>query len=134
MNKRLYKSRDNKVIDGVCGGLGEYFGIDPIIIRLLWVVAIFVGGTGVLAYIIAMIIIPEAPRNGEPIEEGEEGTAYSDAHAPASQRDSSKLLGLGMIALGFFFFARRFFPWFDMDLLWPFALVAVGAVLILKRD
>ncbi len=134
MNKRLYKSRDNKVIDGVCGGLGEYFEIDPIIIRLLWVVAVFVGGTGIFAYIIAMIIIPEAPRRNDSIEEGDGMMDESEAQPPASQRDSSKLLGLGLIALGFFFFARRFFPWFDMDLLWPFALVAVGAVLILKRD
>lgn len=58
---RLYKSRKNKVIDGVCGGVGEYFGIDPVIIRLLWVALFFAYGSGIILYIIAMIIIPPEP-------------------------------------------------------------------------
>jgi len=62
---RLYKSRKNKVIDGVCGGIGEYFGIDPVIIRLLWVALFFAYGSGIILYIIAMIIIPPAPINRE---------------------------------------------------------------------
>jgi len=56
--KRLYRSSKNKVIAGVCGGLGEYFGIDPVIIRLLWVVFVLAYGTGILAYLIAWLIIP----------------------------------------------------------------------------
>lgn len=59
--RRLYKSRKNKVIDGVCGGLGEYFGIDPVIIRLLWAALFFAYGSGIILYIIAMIIIPPEP-------------------------------------------------------------------------
>ena len=57
--KKLYRSKKNKVIAGVCGGIGEYFNIDPVIIRLLWTLFIFVGGSGILAYIIAWIIIPK---------------------------------------------------------------------------
>ena len=57
--KKLYRSKKNKVIAGVCGGIGEYFNIDPVIIRLLWTLFIFVGGSGILAYIIAWIIIPQ---------------------------------------------------------------------------
>ncbi len=60
MNK-LYKSNKDKIFDGVCGGFGEYFNIDPVIIRLLWVVMVIFGGTGVLAYVIAMLIIPKDP-------------------------------------------------------------------------
>jgi len=57
--KRLYRSRTERKIAGVCGGLGEYFGVDPTLIRLLFVLGlIFVGGT-LLAYIILMIVIPE---------------------------------------------------------------------------
>ena len=58
--KKLYKSKKDKKIDGVCGGIAEYFGIDPTLIRLgvaLWAF----GGGGILAYIIAMIVIPDAP-------------------------------------------------------------------------
>lgn len=60
--KKLYKSRNDKKISGVCAGIAEYFGIDPTLIRLLWaVVTLFTVGTGVLAYIICAIIIPEMP-------------------------------------------------------------------------
>lgn len=59
--KRLYRSRTDKKIAGVCGGLAKYFDIDPIIIRLIWLFSIFCGGTGVLLYIIAWIVIPLEP-------------------------------------------------------------------------
>ncbi len=59
--KKLYRSRNDRKIAGVCGGLGEYFGIDPTLVRLLFVLGlIFVGGT-ILAYLILMIVIPEEP-------------------------------------------------------------------------
>ena len=57
-DKKLTKSADRKIC-GVCGGIGEYLGIDPTVIRLLWVIFTFMGGAGLLAYIIAAIIIPE---------------------------------------------------------------------------
>jgi phage shock protein PspC (stress-responsive transcriptional regulator) len=58
--KRLLRSKKNKMIAGVCGGIGEYFGVDPTVIRLLWVLfTLFSAGAGILAYIIAWIIIPE---------------------------------------------------------------------------
>lgn len=61
MDKRLYKSNENKMISGVCGGVAEYFNLDPTLIRLGWVVFCALGGSGVLAYIIAAIIIPDRP-------------------------------------------------------------------------
>lgn len=60
MNKKLYKSNTNKMICGVCGGLGEFFGIDPTIIRLVWAILGFMGGTGIVAYLIAAVIIPNS--------------------------------------------------------------------------
>jgi len=57
--KKLYLSDKNRVIAGVCGGIGEYFNIDPTIIRLLWVLSVFFMGTGILAYFIFWIIMPE---------------------------------------------------------------------------
>ncbi|MGI6777752.1 MAG: PspC domain-containing protein [Acetivibrionales bacterium] len=61
MEKRLYLSETNKKIGGVCGGIGEYFNIDPTLIRLAWVILIFAGGTGLLAYFVAWAIIPRRP-------------------------------------------------------------------------
>ncbi len=64
MKKQLRRSTENKVIAGVCGGIAEYFDIDPTLIRLAWVLFCALGGSGVLAYIIAAIIISEAPAGG----------------------------------------------------------------------
>ena len=61
MQKRLYKSNRNKMIDGVCGGIAEYFDTDPTLIRLAVVVLTCIGFSGILAYIIAAIIIPRNP-------------------------------------------------------------------------
>lgn len=58
-NKKLYRSTTNCMLAGVCGGIGEYFDIDPTLIRLAWVLFSALGGSGVLAYIVAAIIIPK---------------------------------------------------------------------------
>lgn len=57
-NKTLYKSDFNRMICGICGGIGECLNIDPTIIRLIWVVVTLWGGSGILAYIIAMLVMP----------------------------------------------------------------------------
>lgn len=63
MNKKLYRSRKDRMLSGVCGGLGDYFGIDVTIIRLLWALITFVsaGFPGIVAYVVAVFIIPEEP-------------------------------------------------------------------------
>ena len=61
MEKKLYKSRTDKKIDGVCAGIGEYFDIDPTLVRLVWALAILCAGTGLLAYIVAAIVMPRNP-------------------------------------------------------------------------
>ena len=61
MNKRLNKSKTDVMICGVCGGLAEYFEVDPTIVRLIAVVLIFGWGSGLLAYLVAAIIIPKRP-------------------------------------------------------------------------
>ena len=61
MEKKLYKSRTDKKIDGVCAGIAEYMEIDPTVIRLIWVLAVLFAGVGVLAYIVAALILPRKP-------------------------------------------------------------------------
>lgn len=61
MEKKLYKSNDDKKIDGVCGGIAEYLNVDSTVIRLLWVIATAFAGAGILAYIAAALIIPRKP-------------------------------------------------------------------------
>jgi len=64
MAKKCYKSSVDKKFAGVCGGIGEYFDIDPTLVRLIWVVLTLAGGAGLLAYIIAACVMPEAPAGG----------------------------------------------------------------------
>lgn len=96
MQKRLYKSRKDKMIDGVCGGIAEYFDIDPVIVRLIWALSIFAGGAGILAYIVAMIVIPKKPL----AEEGD--TEYiSPTEDSEEKSDKSKtFLAIGLIIVG----------------------------------
>ena len=61
MSRRLYKSDENRMVEGVCGGIAEYFSIDPALVRVGWVLFCVLGGSGVLAYIIAAMIIPRNP-------------------------------------------------------------------------
>lgn len=62
MDKRLYKSSTNRVLFGVCGGIGEYFNIDPTLVRLLCIALIFGAGSGLAIYIVAALIMPEQPK------------------------------------------------------------------------
>ncbi len=69
MTKRLYRSTENKMIGGVCGGLAEYFNIDPVIVRILFVILLLPGGLpGFLPYVILWIIVPEKPARGDVID------------------------------------------------------------------
>ena len=61
MEKRLYKINRGKMVDGVCGGIAQYFGLDPTLVRLAWVLFCAMGGSGIPAYIIAAVIIPREP-------------------------------------------------------------------------
>jgi len=61
--KKLYRLRTDRKVAGVCSGIGEYFNVDPTIIRLLWVMSIFCFGGGIIAYLLAIIIIPNQPDN-----------------------------------------------------------------------
>jgi phage shock protein C len=75
-SKRLYRSRDDRMISGVCAGLGEYLGIDPTVVRLLFLLGLFAGGSTVPIYIVMMIIVPEEPMSASDsvveVEESEE--------------------------------------------------------------
>ncbi len=60
-NRRLYRSRTDRMISGVCGGLGEYLNIDPTVVRLLFALSLLIGGTGLLVYVVMLIVVPEEP-------------------------------------------------------------------------
>lgn len=62
--KRLYRSRKERMVSGVCGGIAEYFGLDPTLVRVGWVIlSVFTVGTGFIGYIVMAVIVPEAPES-----------------------------------------------------------------------
>ncbi len=92
MEKKLYRSKDKKLA-GVCGGVAEYINLDPTVVRLLWVLLCFVGA-GILAYIIAAIIMPERPAEDTGKQEADSvpnsSTANEEGANPYSKKDDGK--------------------------------------------
>lgn len=121
--RRLYRSRTDRILGGVAGGLGDYFGIDPVLIRLAWVALAF-SGIGVVAYIVAWIIVPEEPvgaaRDDEP-------AATHPAPRRSGDRAGARIVfGSILIAVGGLLLLDWVIP--DIDrLLWPLVIIAIGA-------
>lgn len=153
---RLYRSSTSRVIGGVAGGIAEYFDVDPLIIRMLFVVLIFTGG-GIPVYIILWIAIPERPfipptfnmGSGEPgtpppppgsFEQAQDSSgAYTAEPIPPYDFKSDRsnkgglIGGIILITLGCIFLADRLIPHINFHMLWPLILVVVGAVLIVTN-
>ena len=128
---RLHRSRDNRVIAGVCGGIGEYFGIDAALVRIGFVLLVFAGGLGILAYILGWIFISEEPDWGRSDPESTFDRAV--AAAGVEPRSGAVVLGLVFVGLGLLFLLDVAWPDFlSWDYLWPLALIAVGAVIVLR--
>ncbi|MEA3459593.1 MAG: PspC domain-containing protein [Chloroflexota bacterium] len=156
MDNRLHRSRKEKMIAGVCGGLAEYFRIDPTIVRLAFVLLTLADGIGVLAYLILWAIMPKEERAGAPTEEvvrenvqeikeearrvGEEiksafgGEEGGEELKPAPP---SRTLWAGgiLILLGCFFLLRSLglLWWFDGGRLWPLILIAIGVIILVDH-
>ena len=72
MKKRLYRSKTDKKLCGVCAGVADYFGIDPTIVRVIWALLAFFYGTSILLYVIMALVVPEQPAGGGVIDVGAE--------------------------------------------------------------
>lgn len=150
------------MIGGVCGGLAKYFDIDPTIVRVLFVVSIFLGGGGIIAYIILWIVVPEEPI----IPPSDEGTSTTNANRDSSgstsdnqqtssftseindkvnqatneinkivneaRRNKKVFGGTILILLGILFLLNNFLPGFEFGDYWPLILIIIGAALIIK--
>ena len=116
--RQLRRSKRDRVLGGVCGGLGRYLGVDPVVLRIVMVALVFTGA-GVPLYIVAWIVIPEAT-GAEP-----EPPAPSDRHA------ATIVVGAALIALGALLMLRSFVSWFDSGFFWPLVVVAGGIFLVM---
>ena len=116
---QLRRSPDDKVFGGVCGGLGEYFGVDPVWFRVAFVAMVFAGaGGGLILYLIAMIAIPEREAGESPAP----STKYSG-------KQGTIIVGAVLIAIGAIALLNLAIPWIE-NLFWPGVLIALGAALL----
>ncbi|MDF2656110.1 MAG: phage shock protein PspC [Bacillota bacterium] len=146
MERKLYKSSNDKVLAGVCGGIGEYFAVDSVIVRLLWVVFTLMGGAGLIAYIIAAIIIPEGPlgvsHRGEHLGGYERGGSEpGDYHPEEYDNGTGRARGNGTITLGILFLLlggfvllKNFIPQIPDELFLALFLMGLGVFFLSRKN
>lgn len=156
MKKKLYRSKKDCVIGGVCGGIAEYFDVDPTLVRLLAILIFFFGGSGIIAYIIGWIIIPQNP-NGNTEDNSEnkseikgktkkgtdtdkvskkvEENLVEERSEGNSERNRNIILGIILIIAGLIFMGSTLFPWITWiawGTFWPVIIIVVGLVIIIR--
>jgi phage shock protein C len=148
MERRLYRHRTNRIIGGVCGGLGEYLNIDPTLVRIFFVLFAFMNGFGVLVYFLMWIIVPpedarnaslrEAARTGAD-EIAEQAHSLGEDIRQAVRSPNSQTwmyIGAGLIILGFFALLDnlpwRWLHWLNWNVFWPVLLILGGIALIVR--
>ncbi|MFC1967428.1 PspC domain-containing protein [Chloroflexota bacterium] len=160
MERRLYRSQSDRMVSGVCGGLAKYFDMDPVIVRIIFVLLLFANGLGLLAYIIMVIVVPlEGSKSAEPkdtvkenVEEmkktaeeikktaeefGREiSSTFKGEDSPGAKDTTSRrrnLLGIGLIIIGALILmgTLNFFWWFRWGYLWPVIIIAVGLIIVI---
>lgn len=158
LKNKLYRSRSNRVFGGVASGLSEYLNIDPILVRIIFVISTAFNGIGLLAYIIMWIVVPEEPlvatnfnssaqsppqddstkeeSKDSSSENRETGNPNFDFQQQFNQKKTSsngRLIGGSiLIGIGLLLLSKSFFPFFDFVDLFPLILVGVGAGLIIN--
>lgn len=124
---RLYRSRGDRKIAGVAGGLAEYLKIDPVLVRLGFVGLALLQGVGLLIYIVMAMVVPERPA-------GEEEPA---GDAAVESRHSRNVIGYVLAGLGLLLLAGNFGLYRILggwDILWPLVLIAIGVLLLVSRN
>ena len=144
MNRRLYRSRTDTVLGGVAAGLAQYLGTDPALIRIAWAILVLVtGGGALLAYVVAWVVVPEAPVAATRLPDAEgqvaAGLGAPDVGpaAPAERTDPGNgglIVGLILVGAGLWFLAREYVPAVDWSLIWPVVLIAVGGLVLVTSS
>ncbi len=135
--KKIYRSEKNRLLGGVAGGLGEYFNLDPVIIRILFVLLGLSGG-GVIFYLILWLIIPnQSDTNANDKETLKKNAQEIKTQAQkASGKEGIKLwFGVALVFLGGYFILLNFgllSRFFDFSQLWPLLLIAFGLTLLFR--
>jgi phage shock protein C len=138
MERRLYRSKTDRMLGGVCGGLGAYLGIDSTLVRIFFFILVFGAGSGFWIYLLLWLLIPEEDTEVSK-DFGNRVKTMGDEFATAVSRPNPKaglIIGGGLILLGFFWLIEQlhisWLWWWDFDVLWPVLLVIAGVVLLLR--
>lgn len=126
METGLYRSRTNKMIGGVCGGFAQYFNIDPVIVRLIFILSVFLHGTGILAYIVCLIIMPEEKIDYMNLGKTPPEQEPQDPGLSKKKNNNGYLLGVVLILLGSFFLIDNVIPGFEFFDFLPVIFVVIG--------
>ncbi len=127
--KRLYRSRGDRVIAGVCGGLADYLNVDANLIRLIWALVSFPGAVGLPLYLLAWILVPEYPGGESDIGSHVAGPPARNEAAPVRR---TRWLGAVLLILGSVFLLENLVPRLHTGRLWPVALIVVGVALLAR--
>jgi phage shock protein C len=124
--KKLYRSRESSMLGGVCGGFGEYFNIDPTIVRLIFLLLVLASGAGIVIYVIAWIVVPLRPEENSL-------TAVSSSKSDENSGDFNKYLpGLILIVVGAVFLMGHIWSWFSFAYIWPVVIILIGIFLVYR--
>lgn len=144
MKKRLYRSESNRILGGVCGGLGEYLGIDPMFIRIFFILWTVLGEFSVLIYLVLWVVVPSysASEPGEKFRSEEMGVRIREVMDEIRllvRQPSPELItyaGIGLIGWGVYYLLRRVgFPWMAWNFtpfMWPAFLIIAGVFVLVR--
>lgn len=130
MEKRIYRSRRERMIGGVAGGIAEYFEIDPVIVRFVFIALTLFNGVGLVLYIVGMVIIPDEVMR---VEMRSENSIPYTPSAPSNNKEKfSVILGVILIVTGILFGLDNLVPHFDIEDSFPVILVLLGIWIIVS--
>jgi phage shock protein C len=122
--RRLRRSKQDRIIGGVCGGLGRYVDVEPVLFRVAFLVLLIPAGLGLLLYLIAWIVMPEF--------RSEEDEIRDSASRPINSRTAGTVVGGVLILIGALILVERFIDWFDPRIVGGVVLIAIGALIVMR--
>lgn len=132
----LTRSKTNRMLAGVCGGLGHYFGVDPVLFRILFVILTIIEGSGLLIYFVLWLLIPE-----ESTVENNTAQVVTSAKVeekrvdPLANRQTRAVIGAIVVLIGIIMLSRSLFAftWLQWKTIWPLTFIFLGIFIITKR-
>lgn len=137
--KQLYRSKEGRVLGGVCAGLSKYLGVDTVLVRLVFLALAFVNGLGAMLYMIMWIIVPDESSRGLSGEDAVRANLNDMAQQirrigkSMNAPQGATIGGLVLIGLGVIFLLHQFFPAVSLAVLWPVIFILIGGYLLFVR-